>query len=162
MDVLSADILNEELNGTQLEAACGSLCTGCQAGGCQKLLRNAGLRPTRQRMMLGELLFAGADRHVTAETLYAEAVAAGMQLSLATVYNTLNQLTQAGLLRRVGPDGSRCFFDTNTSVHPHFYLEGEDTLIDVPEDLMLEKIPEALPGHEIARLDIIIRIRRKG
>lgn len=125
-------------------------------------LREAGLRPTRQRVMLSELLFARDDRHVTAETLYAEAADANIQLSMATVYNTLNQFTQAGLLRRIGPDGSRSFFDTNTTVHPHFYLRDEDILLDVPETLVLEQIPEALPGHEISRLDIIIHIRRKS
>ena len=124
-------------------------------------LREAGLRPTRQRIILGELLFAKGDRHVTAEMLYGEATEANLQLSMATVYNTLNQFTQAGLLRRIGPDGSRSFFDTNTSVHPHFYLHGEDILIDVPETLVLDQMPEALPGHEISRLDIIIHIRRK-
>ena len=157
------DVLTGELSGVaQMEAACGEVCPDCVAGDVQGLLREAGLRPTRQRMMLGQLLFAGLNRHVTAETLYGEAAAAGMQLSLATVYNTLNQFTQAGLLRRVGPDGSRCFFDTDTSVHPHFYLEGEDILIDVPENLVVKQMPEALPGHEISRLDIIVRIRRKA
>lgn len=126
-----------------------------------RLLREAGLRPTRQRVRLAELLFGKGDRHVTAEMLHGEALEADVYLSLATVYNTLNQFTQAGLLRRIGPDGSRSFFDTNTSVHPHFYLVGEDILIDVPERLVLEQVPEALPGHEITRLDIIIHIRRK-
>ena len=125
-------------------------------------LRDAGLRPTRQRMLLSELLFGRGDRHVTAEMLFAEATEANIQLSLATVYNTLNQFTQAGLLRRIGLDGSRSFFDTNTTVHPHFYLLGEDILIDVPETLVLAQAPEPLPGHEISRLDIIIHIRRKA
>ena len=125
-------------------------------------LRDAGLRPTRQRVLLAELLFGQEHRHVTAETLFAESVEANVQLSLATVYNTLNQFTQAVLLRLIGPDGSRSFVDTNTTVHPHFYLHGEDRLIDVPETLVLEQMPEPLPGHEISRLDIIIHIRRKS
>lgn len=124
-------------------------------------LREAGLRPTRQRARLIELLFGKGHRHVTAEMLHSEVLQADVYMSLATVYNTLNQFTQAGLLRRIGPDGSRSFFDTNTSVHPHFYLVGEDMLIDVPERLVLEQMPDALPGHEIARLDIIIHICRK-
>ena len=144
----------------------GSLSSGHESGDegavTSRRLRNAGLRPTRQRVLLGELLFGRGDRHVTAEMLFAEAAEANIQLSLATVYNTLNQFTQAGLLRRIGPDGSRSFFDTNTTVHPHFYLHGEDVLIDVPETLLLEQMPEPLPGHEISRLDIIIHIRRKS
>ncbi|WP_454631779.1 Fur family transcriptional regulator Irr [Bradyrhizobium cenepequi] len=157
MDILPADILSETLPS----AVCEEQCVDCPAGACLERLRDAGLRPTRQRRMLGDLLFSKGDRHVTAELLYAEAVEAEIQVSLATVYNTLNQFTQAGLLRRIGPDGSKSFFDTNTSVHPHFYLDGDDILIDVPESLALAQMPEALPGHEISRLDIIIHIRRK-
>ncbi|HTO59790.1 MAG TPA: Fur family transcriptional regulator [Bradyrhizobium sp.] len=121
------------------------------------------MRPTRQRLILSELLFANGDRHVTAEVLYAEALAADVYMSRATVYNTLNQFTQAGLLRRIGPEGSRTsFFDTNTTVHPHYYVHGEGILFDVPEtDLAFEKIPEPLPGHEVSRVDVIIHLRRK-
>ena len=126
------------------------------------LLIRAGMRLTRQRVILSELLFANGDRHVTAEALHAEALAADAQISLATVYNTLNQFTQAGLLRRIGPDGSRSFFDTNTSPHPHYYLQGEDILLDVPEaDLAVANMPQPLPGHEVSRLDVIIHLRRK-
>jgi Fur family iron response transcriptional regulator len=157
MDAVSENSVAEMLE--QAQPAWDDLC-GDDAAIVQRL-REAGLRPTRQRVMLGALLFAAEGRHVTAELLYAEAVEANIQLSIATVYNTLNQFTQAGLLRRIGPDGSRSFFDTDTSVHPHFYLVGEDILIDIPETLVLEQMPEALPGHEISRLDIIIRIRRK-
>jgi Fur family iron response transcriptional regulator len=159
MDLLSGDKYPELLEDVQPDPGCGLF--DADEFSCSRLLRDAGLRPTRQRVLLGELLFARGDRHVTAEMLYGEAVEANIQLSLATVYNTLNQFTQAGLLRRIGPDGSRSFFDTNTSVHPHFYLVGEDVLMDVPERLMMAQMPEALPGHEISRLDIIIHIRRK-
>jgi Fur family iron response transcriptional regulator len=159
MDLFSGDKYPELPEDAQPDPGCERF--DAHEFGCSRLLRDAGLRPTRQRVMLGELLFARGDRHVTAEMLYGEAVEANIQLSLATVYNTLNQFTQAGLLRRIGPDGSRSFFDTNTSVHPHFYLVGEDVLMDVPERLMMAQMPEALPGHEISRLDIIIHIRRK-
>ncbi|QDF41626.1 Fur family transcriptional regulator [Bradyrhizobium symbiodeficiens] len=128
---------------------------------CLKLLVDAGLRPTRQRMALGRLLFLRGHRHVTAESLFEEAMATSVYLSLATVYNTLNQFTEAGLLRRIAADGIKSFFDTDTSVHPHFYLEGEDMLVDVAEGLAFTRIPEALPGHEIARLDVIVHLRRK-
>jgi Fur family iron response transcriptional regulator len=128
---------------------------------CLRMLGDAGLRPTRQRLALGKLLFLRGHRHVTAESLYDEAVAANAYLSLATVYNTLNQFTEAGLLRRIAADGIKSFFDTDTSVHPHFYLEGEDVLVDVAGGLAFSKVPDALPGHEIARLDVIIHLRRK-
>ncbi|MBR0714211.1 Fur family transcriptional regulator Irr [Bradyrhizobium liaoningense] len=128
---------------------------------CERLLRDAGLLPTRQRLALGQLLFLNGHRHVSAETLFDEAAAANMRLSLATVYNTLNQFTEAGLLRRISADGSKSFFDTDISVHPHFHLEGEDLLVDIPQDLIFTQMPQALPGHEISRLDVIVHIRRK-
>ena len=128
---------------------------------CRALLGRAGLRPTRQRLTLGLLLFSGGGRHVTAEMLHTEALNVKVRLSLATVYNTLRQFTEAGLLRRIGPDGAKSFFDTDASVHPHFYLEDEGALLDIPEDFVLEQMPEALPGHEISGLDVIIHLRRK-
>jgi len=107
------------------------------------------------------MLLLGDHRHVTAEGLYDGAMAANLRLSLATVYNTLNQFTDAGLLRRIAADGIKSFFDTDTSVHPHFYLEGEDVLVDVAGGLTFSKVPDPLPGHDIARLDVIVHLRRK-
>jgi Fur family iron response transcriptional regulator len=137
-------------------------CAADCGGSCGERLQRAGVRPTRQRLILAELLFANGDRHVTAEMLFSEARDVGMSISQATIYNTLNQFTDAGLLRRIGPDGSRSFFDTNTTVHPHFYLDDEGILIDVPEGgIALESMPQALPGHELSRIDVIIHLRRK-
>lgn len=159
MDAFSVDTFKDALDHA-FDPADEELAHAGMAASVQRL-RAAGLRPTRQRVMLAELLFANGDRHVTAEMLFGEACDANIHLSVATVYNTLNQFTQAGLLRRIGPDGSKSFFDTNTSVHPHFYLQDEDALIDIPETLVLDRMPDALPGHEISRLDIIIHIRRR-
>jgi Fur family iron response transcriptional regulator len=129
---------------------------------CVELLRRAGLRPTRQRMMLGAFLFAKGGRHVTAEMLHAEAVEANMQISMATVYNTLNQFTGAGLLRQIGVDGSKSFFDTNPSIHHHFFVDHEDRLFDVPEPgVVIDQLPQPLPGYEISRVDVIVHLRRK-
>ena len=91
----------------------------------RKLLRRAGLRPTRQRVALATLLFGNGDRHVTAEMLHEEAVRAGERVSLATVYNTLHQFKRAGLLREIAIGGQRAYFDTNTSNHNHFFVEAE-------------------------------------
>ncbi len=72
--------------------------TGCPWHDVKSKLRDVGLRPTRQRMALGWILFAKGDRHVTAEMLYEEATRAKVPVSLATVYNTLHQFTEVGLL----------------------------------------------------------------
>jgi Fur family iron response transcriptional regulator len=129
---------------------------------CGDQLRRVGLRPTRQRLVLGSLLFSKGGRHVTAEMLYAEATAAREQISLATVYNTLHQFTDAGLLRQIGVDGTRSFFDTNPTTHPHFFAEGEERLFDIPEPgLLIDNLPQPLPGYEISRVDVIVHLRRK-
>ena len=122
-------------------------------------LRGAGLRPTQQRLNLAELLFSGEDRHVSAEALHAEALSAKMGVSLATVYNTLNQFTAAGLLREVAIEGSKSYFDTNISNHIHFFLENEEKLMDIDANsLNLTGLPQAPEGHEISRIDVIIRL----
>jgi Fur family transcriptional regulator, iron response regulator len=128
----------------------------------QDRLREAGLRKTRPRLALAKLLFAGGDRHVTAETLFAEALAARMPVSLATIYNTLNQFTAAGLLREVAIEGDRTYFDTNTSNHFHFYLEADGELMDIDtQDLRVEGLPEIPAGTVINRIDVVVRLKPK-
>jgi Fur family transcriptional regulator, iron response regulator len=135
---------------------------GCPWHDVRTMLRRVGLRPTRQRMSLGWILFAKGDRHVTAEMLYEEASKAKVPVSLATVYNTLHQFTEVGLLRQVAVDGSKSYFDTNASEHHHFFVEGEDALVDIPgAQVLVDKLPTAPEGYEIARIDVVVRLRRK-
>jgi Fur family transcriptional regulator, iron response regulator len=123
-------------------------------------LRTAGLRPTRQRLALTQILFGQGNRHITAEELHAEAQVAKADVSLATVYNTLNQFTEAGLLREVAIEGDRSYFDTNTSNHFHYYLESEGRLLDIEgDDIQVVGLPQVPPGTEIDRIDVIVRLR---
>jgi Fur family iron response transcriptional regulator len=124
-------------------------------------LRRSGLRPTRQRVELGRVLFAQGHRHLSAEDLHAEAQAAGVRVSLATVYNTLHQFTGVGLLRELAIDGSRTYFDTNTSDHHHFFVEGEGRVMDLAGDIGIGRLPAPPPGFEISAVDIVVRIRRQ-
>ncbi|MBO6776936.1 MAG: transcriptional repressor [Marinibacterium sp.] len=125
-------------------------------------LGDAGLRPTRQRTALAELLVGdGRHRHVTAESLFEAAKTLGAPVSLATVYNTLRAFCDAGLLQEVTVDGSKSYFDTNTHDHPHFYWEDEGRLSDAPADqLVIAQVPDAPEGAEIASVDVVIRLRR--
>jgi len=133
--------------------------TANAAGPAQEKLAKSGLRPTRQRRVLAQLLFSGLDRHVTAEELHQEALAAGAAISLATVYNTLNQFTAANLLREVAIEGAKTYFDTNTADHFHFYFEREGTLMDIKNpDVTVEGLPAAPQGKRISRVDVIIRL----
>jgi len=125
-------------------------------------LRMTGLRPTRQRVALAELLFGQGDRHFTAEMLHAEAVGKGIRVSLATVYNTLHQFVEAGLLREVAIESSKTYFDTKTSNHFHFFFEQDGTLEDIETDgLSVENLPEAPEGMEITRIDVLVRLAPK-
>jgi len=136
--------------------------TGCPWHDVKAMLRQVGLRPTRQRMALGWILFGKGDRHVTAELLYEEASKAKVPVSLATIYNTLHQFTQAGLLRQVAVDGSKSYFDTNASDHHHFFVEDENALVDIPAaETVLHKLPTPPPGYKIARVDIVVRLERE-
>jgi len=122
----------------------------------------AGLRPTRQRVALAELLVGdGLHRHVTAESLFESAKTNGASVSLATVYNTLRAFCQAGLVQEVAVDGSKSYFDTNTHDHPHFYWEDDGTLSDASEEqLAITNLPKVPEGVEVVSVDVIIRLRR--
>jgi len=125
-------------------------------------LRHSGLRPTRQRLALATLLFGRGHRHVTAEELHDQALAAGVHVSLATVYNTLHQFTAAGLLRSVTVEGSRGYFDTNTVDHHHFYCEEDGTLVDIEGSaITLTGLPPPPAGSSVERVEVIVRLRPK-
>ena len=120
----------------------------------------AGLRPTRQRLALAKVLFENGNRHTTAEMLHIEAQAAHIRVSLATVYNTLRQFTNAGLLREMVVDASRSYFDTNTSQHQHFFFEESGELVDIREELItLSDLPPPPEGTTIDRVDVVVRVK---
>lgn len=136
--------------------------TGIDADRGAEWLRNGGLRPTRQRLTLATLLVGdGENRHVTAESLHVSASQSDEKVSLATVYNTLRAFCEAGLMNEVVVDGSKSYFDTRTDDHPHFYWEDSHSLTDAPNDqLQISGLPQAPEGMEIARVDVVIRLRR--
>jgi Fur family iron response transcriptional regulator len=128
----------------------------------RKRLREIGLRITRTRVALGNILFAKGNRHISAEMLFEEANQAKVSISLATVYNTLHQFTEAGLLREVAIDSSKTYFDTNNTEHHHYYFEDTHELMDIPlTDVAVGEIPGPPVDHEIVRFDVVVRLRRK-
>lgn len=135
----------------------------CQEKSCMcATLRTAGMRPTKQRVALGELLFGAGDRHVCAEMLHEEALAQNIPVSLATIYNTLNQFRDAGLLREVALVGTRVYYDTNMSDHQHYYIENSGEVLDIPgNSLSINDLPHPPAGMEIAGVDIVVRLRSK-
>jgi Fur family iron response transcriptional regulator len=122
-------------------------------------LAKAGLRPTRQRLALTELVFGQGERHISAESLHGEAVQAKVPVSLATVYNTLRRFTECGLLREVLVAPGKVYFDTNDGDHHHFFFEGSGDLMDIPADhVIVSKLPETPLGAQVSRVDVIIRL----
>ncbi len=142
----------------ELSGACGAV----MADRAARWLASGGLRLTRQRIALAKLLIGdGHNRHVTAESLYAATIAAGERVALATVYNTLRSFTEAGLMTEIMVGGTRSYFDTDVSEHAHFYWEDEDRLTDAPSgSLAFESLPEPPEGAGIARVEVVIRLRR--
>ena len=133
---------------TKVSAADRAGLTGCPWHDVKAMLRQVGLRPTRQRMALGWLLFGNRAK---------------VPVSLATIYNTLHQFTEVGLLRQVAVDGSKAYFDTNATAHHHFFVEGEDQVFDIPDsEVTVGKTPTPPEGFEIARVDVVVRLRRKA
>lgn len=126
-------------------------------------LKEAGLRPTRQRLALARLLFDNGHRHITAEQLHSEAMSQNIKVSLATVYNTLHQFTEAALLNEIVIDSGRSYFDTNTAPHYHFYCEEDGMLSDIPADaVQLARVPNMPRGTELASVDLVFRLRRQS
>ncbi|MEM1276846.1 MAG: iron response transcriptional regulator IrrA [Pseudomonadota bacterium] len=125
-------------------------------------LAGAGLRPTRQRLTLAELLVGdGNDRHVTAESLYDAVQKRGASVSLATVYNTLRSFTEAGLMNEITVDGNRSYFDTNVSDHAHFHFDDGRVTDASVGPVTMKSLPDVPDGYEVAKIDVVIRLRRK-
>lgn len=151
---IKQSLIQEEQPECETEVCAENACM-CEA------LRVSGLRPTRQRVALAELLFKSGDRHLCAEMLHEEAIAHNMPVSLATVYNTLNQFRDAGLLREIALVGTRVYYDTNMKDHQHFYVEDTGELTDIPLGaLTIQDLPEAPAGMEIAGVDIVVRLKK--
>jgi len=150
----------EVVREAQARTAPDTSLAGCPVHDLRIKFRSAGLRPTRQRIALGWLIFARGDRHLSAENVLEEAQASKVSISLATIYNSLHQFTEAGLLREIAIDGSRTYFDTNTTNHHHFLIEGSQLLIDIPRlavDVL--ELPDPPPGKYVSDVDVIIRLK---
>ena len=122
-------------------------------------LQAAGLRATPKRIAIGGLLFDGVDRHVTADDVATIARRAGVRVSLATVYNTLNQFVAAGLMKRITMDTDRTYFDTNVSDHHHLFFEEDGVLHDIPGDsVRVEGLPPIPSGSKVRAIEVIVRM----
>ena len=124
-------------------------------------LRNSGLRPTKQRIKICEVLF-NTDKtfHFTINELVKKiSKSTNHKISLATVYNTVHAFKKKGYLKEIPINSDQSYFDTNTSHHHHFYDETQKDLIDLDEaDIEPVKINTKIPGKKIKSVEIIVKV----
>ena len=126
-------------------------------------LRKAGLRPTRQRIIIADILLNGKNRHFTAENLQNEIVKNGKNMSLATIYNCLKKFKNIGIIKQVESLGETAVFDTNINHHHHFMNEETGELVDInPTEINLSKLPKIPHGYVQSGLDVIIKLRKNS
>jgi len=141
-----------------------AVCThSCESVDVRAKLQKAGVRITRQRLELAKLLFRGGDRHFTADSLYEEALSGKAPVSLATIYNTLQQFVSAGLVRRLPIEGQRAWYDTNVSEHHHLLFEEDNCIYDIRDgEVSISQLPPIPAGMTVSRVEVVIRLRRNA
>jgi len=132
------------------------------SGGISERLQACGIRVTAQRMQIAELLL-GAPQHLSAEQITEALQGRGVEVSKATVYNTLNLFAARGLIRQLAVDDTRSWFDSNVQPHYHFHDEATGALTDVAlPEVEFSRLPRIPEGMEVASLDLVIRLRPKS
>ena len=124
-------------------------------------LRSSGLRPTKQRLKICEVLF-NTDKtfHFTINELVKKiSKVSNHKISLATVYNTIHSFKKKGYLKEIPINSDQSYFDTNTSHHHHFYDEGQKNLIDIDDaDIEPIKIKTNIPGKKIKSVEVLVKV----
>ena len=122
-------------------------------------LQACGIRATAQRLQIAGLLLA-APQHLSAEQIAEALQVRGVEVSKATVYNTLNLFAARGLIRQLAVDDTRSWFDSNVEPHFHFHDEITGTLTDVAlPEVQFSRLPAPPAGMEVTSLDLVIRLR---
>ena len=125
-------------------------------------LRKAGLRPTKQRMIIANILLNGVNRHFTAENLQNEINSSGNSMSIATIYNCLKKFRNCGLIKQVESSKETAIFDTNIDQHHHFLDEETGQLIDIEnEEINLFKLPKIPEGYMNSGVEVLIKLKRQ-
>ena len=127
----------------------------------KNFLRKNGLKPTTQRLAIYKILFSEGDKHFTAEEINKLAKSNGFKISVATIYNNLNQFVEAGLLKKRQVDNNRSYFDNNVSDHFHLFDEDTNTLTDIPSSsIKFAKLPKLPKNKQIKNINLVINIKK--
>ena len=129
---------------------------------CIKLLKNYGLKPTKQRIIITKYIFSGSNMHFCAEDLRRKISKKGFRISLATIYNNLHHFANKGLLKTRKISNSITYFDNNITDHYHFYDSSSNNLIDIPSSaIKFLKLPKLPKNKKIKNMDLVIHIENK-
>ena len=121
------------------------------------LINNAGLKVTKQRKRIAEELFGVNYKHVTAEILF-KSINNDFKISLATIYNTLHDFYEKGLLKKLMINSERIYFDTNTEHHHHFYSKKDQKLIDINVDMKVSGLPKPPKNKKINKIEVLVHL----
>ena len=136
---------------------------GPAAATIEQRLREAGIKPTRQRLVIAQVMLS-RPQHLSADQLQEAVVRAGHEgVSKATIYNTLGLFSQMGLVREVIVDPNRVFYDSNVAEHHHLYHMDSGALVDIRSDQVEVRCqPELSQQWDVAGIDVIVRVRTRG
>lgn len=127
----------------------------------ENIYRDLNVTPTKQRLDLAQLIFA-KKQHFTAADLISLADKNGLNISMATVYNTLSLLEDKGMLKTINIDNELKFYDTNLENHHHLYNTTMSTLTDIAHDrVTFQELPELPNTLEIESTELLIKVRNK-
>ena len=130
----------------------------------EKKLRSAGLRPTRQRLDICEVLFDRKETfHFTIDDLRKILkTKLNTKMSIATIYNTINSFKHKGYIKEISLNSEKTYFDTNVTNHHHFYNETTNELIDFHDsDVEQLKLRKNLPGKKIKSIEVLVKVVNK-
>ena len=125
-------------------------------------LRNSGLRPTKQRIKICEVLFEPHETfHFSINELYQLIKKkTNEKISLATIYNTVHAFLKKGYIKQIAVNSEQSYYDTNVSEHHHFYDEDKDELIDIHDsDVEPVKINKKIPGKKIKSIEVLVKVQ---
>ena len=126
----------------------------------RRKIEAAGVRPTRQRLELGRVIFSREDWHFTAETIYCQTRTIRFAPTLGTIYNTLSEFARCGLLREIAVYDAKLWYGTNTGCHYHYYCEDSEELLDIPGEWRPKIDIPAPEGMTVAAIDVIVRVKK--
>ncbi len=125
-----------------------------------QMLESSPLKLTSQRINLVKILFRDGNQHFSAEEVFNKVNSKGLKISLATIYNCLNQFTSHGILKMVKTSNDKVYFDTNLKSHHHFFCKSSGTLTDIDsKNIVISKFPKMPEGKTLESIEVVVNIK---